>query len=218
MKKIIKFISALTVLTIVATLSINILIILTTRNQIKKIENIELEDVDCILVLGAGIKNNKPSPMLEDRLQTGIELYEKNISKKILVSGDHTKIDYDEVNVMKNYLKENNIPSNDIFMDHTGISTYDSIYRAKKIYKAKKIIIVTQEYHLYRSLYIANRLGIDAYGIAADKKEYPNQDKRDLREIAARIKDFIKCLIKSESAYLGEVFPINGNGDETNDK
>jgi len=103
-------------------------------------------------------------------------------------------------------------------MDHAGISTYDSIYRAKNIFKAKKIIIVTQKYHLYRALYIANILDIDAYGIDATSKKYSDQTKRDIREIAARIKDFIKCLLRPEPKYLGEVFDINGNGDKTNYK
>ena len=125
---------------------------------------------------------------------------------------------YDEVNVMKQYLIDKNIESKNIFMDHAGISTYDSIYRAKKIFKANKIIIITQEYHLYRALYIAKQLDIEAYGIIADKRKYHGQFKRDIREIAARIKDFIKCLNKPQSKYLGEVIPINGNGDRTNDK
>lgn len=218
MKKILKGLIILLLLLIVIILSINLIVIMTTKSKIKEMENIELQDVDCILILGAGIRNNGPSPMLEDRLLTGIELYENGMSKKILVSGDHTSDDYDEVNVMKTYLKEKNIPSEDIFMDHAGISTYDSIYRVKNIFKAKKIIIVTQEYHLYRALYIANSLDIDAYGIPANKKEYSGQTKRDIREIAARIKDFIKCFLGLESTYLGEVFPINGNGDKTNNE
>ena len=146
----------------------------------------------------------------------GINLYNSGVSKKILVSGDHMADDYDEVNVMKNYLIENGIPSEDIFMDHNGISSYDSIYRAKKIYNVNKIVIVTQKYHLYRSLYIAKKLDIDAYGISSVDNEYSGQTKRDMREFLARIKDFFKCIIKPESKYLGEVYNINGNGDKTN--
>ena len=155
--------------------------------------------------------------MLEDRLLTAIELYNNKAAPKILVSGDHEYKDYDEVNVMKNYLKENGIPSEDIFMDHAGLSSYDSIYRTKKIFKADKVIIVTQKYHLYRSLYIAKSIDLNAYGVSATKREYMNQTKRDIREIAARIKDFLKCLIKPEPTYLGEVIPIKGNGDRTDD-
>ena len=180
-------------------------------------ENITDDNYDCIIVLGAGIRNNKPSPMLEDRLSTAIELYNKGVAKKILVSGDHEYSDYDEVNVMKNYLKENNIPSEDIFMDHAGLSTYDSIYRAKKIFKVSKAVVVTQRYHLYRSLYIAKNINLISNGVSATKRTYSGQTKRDIREFAARIKDFFKCISNPDSTYLGEVIPIQGNGDNTND-
>lgn len=197
---------------------INIYVKISVKNKIINIDKIKEKNIDCILVLGASIKNNSPSPMLEDRLLASIDIYKKDVTDKILVSGDHTEDDYDEVTVMKKYLVDKEIPSKKIFMDHSGISTYDSIYRAKKIYKANKIIIVTQKYHLYRALYIAKKLDIDAIGISADRKEYQHQSKRDIREIAARIKDFIKCIIKPEAKYMGKVFPINGNGDKTNDK
>ena len=218
MKRKIKGLIIFLISTIIVILSINIIVITTTKNKIKEIDEINMQEIDCILILGAGIRNNRPSPMLEDRLKTGIELYQNGISKKILVSGDHTTNDYDEVNVMKTYLKEQKIPSEDIFMDHAGISTYDSIYRAKNIFKVEKMIIVTQKYHLYRALYIANSLDIEVYGIDATNKEYSGQTKRDIREFAARIKDFIKSLLRIESTYLGEVFPINGSGDKTNDE
>ena len=213
MKKIIITIIILFMITVL----INLYMVLSTNNQI--IEGNETLDssIDCILVLGAGIRNNYPSPMLEDRLLTSIELYSKGYAPKILVSGDHENANYDEVNVMKNYLIEHGIPSEDIFMDHAGLSSYDSVYRAQKIFKANRIIIVTQKYHLYRSLYIANTLDMESYGVSANKRPYYGQLKRDIREYAARIKDFFKCLIKPDSTYMGEVIPINGNGDKTND-
>ena len=213
MKKLLKLI----LIFIFLIVMINLYMIIITQKKIVKINDIANDTYDCILVLGAGIRNNSPSPMLEDRLLTAIELYNKGVAPKILVSGDHEYSDYDEVNVMKNYLKENGIPSEDIFMDHAGLSSYDSIYRAQKIFKANKVIIVTQKYHLYRSLYIAKIIDLNAYGISATKREYINQTKRDIREIAARIKDFFKCLIKPDPTYLGEVIPIKGNGDRTND-
>ena len=140
------------------------------------------------------------------------------ISNKILVSGDHIESDYDEVGVMKNYLLEHGIPSEKIFVDHAGISSYDSVYRAKEIYKANKIVIVTQKYHLYRAIYIGNHLDLEVYGIAADKNIYQSQEKRDAREFLARIKDFFKCIIKPQSTYLGEVHSIKGNGINTHNK
>lgn len=219
MKNVIKYITIIIAVVIVIILIINFFVKQSTKKQIIKNSEIEkLEDIDCIIVLGAGIWGDKPSPMLEDRLLEAISLYKNNVSDKIIMSGDHGKEDYDEVNVMKNFAIEKGIPSENIFMDHAGFSSYESIYRAKEIFKAKKIVIVTQKYHLYRSLYIANKLGLEAYGVASDPRQYVGAFYRELREILARNKDFIKCIFKPEPTYLGEVIPVNGNGDITNDK
>ena len=191
----------------------------STSNQI--IENDDysnLNDIDCILVLGAGVWGNSPSPMLEDRLLEGIKLYQSGVANKIIMTGDHGRKEYDEVNVMKDFAIDKGVPSEDIFMDHAGFSTYESIYRARDIFEAKKVIIVTQKYHLYRALYIANQLGIEAYGVGADPREYVGQSMRELREILARNKDFVKCIFKPEPTYLGDVIPVSGNGNLTNDK
>ena len=177
-----------------------------------------LEDVDCILVLGCLVKDDGvPSDMLADRLKRGIELYEQGAAPKILMSGDHGRADYDEVNAMKRVAVDAGVPSSDVFMDHAGFSTYESVYRAKEVFGADKIIIVTQEYHLYRALFIAERLGVEAYGVNADLRNYRGQTARDVREILARCKDFGNTIFKPEPTYLGEMIPIGGNGDLTND-
>ena len=187
---------------VLSPLLINLYVILnTTSNIIIKEEYQQLKDVDYILVLGASVRRERPSPMLEDRLKKAIELYNINTQNKILVTGDHTKEDYDEVTIMKNYLLENNIPEEKIIMDPAGVSTYDSIFRVQKQLKAKKIIIVSQKYHLYRALYIANSLGIEAYGVPADDIKYKGATYREVREILARNKDFIKSIIKPTSYY-----------------
>lgn len=178
----------------------------------------EIEDVDCILVLGCAVYGEEPSHMLSDRLSRGVELYQSGAAPKLLMSGDHGREEYDEVNVMKTFATDRGVESEDVFMDHAGFSTYDSVYRAKEIFKAEKIIIVTQGYHLYRALYIADKLGLEAYGVTSDQRRYMGQLKRDIREILARDKDFVKCMIKPESIYLGEAIPVKGNGDLTNDK
>lgn len=218
MKRIIKYIMILVLIISAIIICINLYIVRITKSQIKTIKEIDSNDIDCIVILGAGVRGNSPSPMLEDRLITGMYLYNQGISNKIIVSGDHGKEYYDEVNVMKDYLLENEIPSENIFMDHAGFSTYDSIYRTKEIFQAHKVIIVTQEYHLYRALYIAKELDIDAYGVVANRREYNFQLKRDIREIAARVKDFIKTIFKPDPKYLGETIPVSGNGNVTNDK
>lgn len=200
-------------------LSINFYVVNKTKSKIVTEKQAkELENVDCILVLGAGIWGDKPSPMLEERLLQGITLYNNQTSSKIIMSGDHGKEEYDEVNVMKDFAIEKGVKSEDIFMDHAGFSTYDSVYRAKEIFKAQKIIIVTQKYHLHRALYVAEKLGIEAYGVASDPREYRGQVVRELREVLARDKDFFKCIIKPEPTYLGDTIPVSGNGDATNDK
>ena len=216
---IVKIIIIIIILLIILVFGINFYVKSSTKKQIidNESELSNLSDVDCILILGAGVRNNAPSPMLEDRLLKGIELYNKNISNKIIMSGDHGREEYDEVNIMKDFAIDKGVKSEDIFMDHAGFSTYESIYRAKEIFEAKKIIIVTQSYHLYRALYIANSLGIEAYGVSADLRTYTNQLSREIREIVARDKDFIKCIYKPKPTYLGDTIPVSGNGDITND-
>jgi len=218
-KKIVFVLSAILLVLVLAILGINGYIKSSTKNQIISVEeSSKLEDIDCIIILGAGIWGDKPSPMLEDRLLQGIELYNNNVSTKIIMSGDHGREEYDEVNIMKEFAIEKGVPSENIFMDHAGFSTYESIYRAKEIFEADKIVIVTQKYHLYRALHIANSLGIEAYGVGADPRQYVGAMYREIREILARNKDFVKCLFKPEPTYLGETIPVSGNGNATNDK
>lgn len=213
-KKIIIVFLVLCIAMIFMISGINSYICNTTKNQIDKV----MDNADCILVLGAGVRNNKPTPMLNDRLEEAISLYKEGKAPKIIMSGDHGRDDYDEVNVMKDFAMNKGVPSQDIFMDHAGFSTYESVYRAKEVFKAQKVIIVTQDYHLYRALFIANALDIEAVGASANLRNYPGQSARDLREIAARCKDFISCIFKPKPTYLGDPIPVNGDGDITNSR
>lgn len=179
---------------------------------------VSLEDVDCILVLGCFVREDgTPSAMLSDRLRRGVELYKMGASPKLLMSGDHGQREYNEVQAMKQYAVEHGVPSADVFMDHAGFSTYESIYRARDIFGAKKILIVTQEYHLYRALYIAKSLGLEAYGVTSDYQTYAGQSQRDVREVLARAKDFGSSIFKPKPTYLGEYISLSGDGDITND-
>ena len=210
---------SLGIMGVAAVFGINGYVVHSTAAQIISVDDAALlEDVDCILVLGCKVKSNGiPSDMLEDRLRRGVELWEAGAAPKLLMSGDHGTMTYNEVQSMKQYAIDQHIPSSDIFMDHAGFSTYESIYRAKEIFQAEKILIVTQEYHLHRALYIANALGIEAYGVHADYRNYANQDSMDFREFLARNKDFLTSVFKPKPTYLGDAIPIWGSGDLTND-
>ena len=179
-------------------------------------EAAELEDVDCILILGAGVYNNKyPSLMLRDRLEMGVDLYMLGVSDRILMSGDNSKVNYNEVLVMKDYASDAGVQREHIFQDHAGFSTYESMYRARDVFIADKIVIVTQGYHLYRALFDARALGLEAYGVMAEDVSYRGQTLRDLREILARAKDVFYCIFKPLPKYLGDVIPVSGNGNVT---
>lgn len=176
-------------------------------------------DADCILVLGAGIKDSEtPSDMLKDRLDVGIELYNQGVAPKILLSGDNGQVEYNEIHVMLNYAKEAGIPAEDIFCDHAGFSTYDSMHRAGSIFGAERVIVVTQEYHEYRALYIGDKLGLDVIGVASDQRSYFGQSYREAREMLARVKDFFKAMLKLEPTLGGEAIAISGSGVVSQDE
>jgi len=206
------------VLGILIAALVNVYVYTVTRGRIVSETDAADRTYDCILVLGAGVwQNNRPSHMLADRLDCGIRLYESGASDRLLMSGDHGREEYDEVNVMKDYAVQAGISSEAVFMDHAGFSTYESLYRARDIFQCKRILIVTQGYHMYRALYIAESLGLDAQGVASDPRAYAGQAMREVREIAARVKDFAMCIVKPLPTYLGDTIPISGNGDATND-
>ena len=189
--------------------------ITSTKTQLlsSEIDKLDALDADCILVLGAGIKDSQtPSPMLKDRLDTAIMLYKAGVAPKLLLSGDNGTVAHNEIHVMLKYVKAAGVPEKDIFCDHAGFSTYDSMYRAKSIFQVKKAIIVTQTYHMYRALYIAEKLDLNVLGVASDQKKYRGQVKRELREILARDKDFFKVMVRPKSKVGGSAIPITGNG------
>ncbi|WP_282190716.1 SanA/YdcF family protein [Adlercreutzia caecimuris] len=179
-------------------------------------ETARLDGIDCIVVLGCGVRpDGQPSDMLADRIAQGVALYEKGASPKLLMSGDHSRSDYDEVNTMRNVAVEAGVPADDVFMDHAGFSTYESMYRARDVFGAKRIVIVSQRYHLYRALYVAERLGLDAYGVAADLRPYAGQETREVREILARVKDFLTAIVQPPPTYLGDPISLSGSASVT---
>ncbi|MBP2018992.1 SanA protein [Symbiobacterium terraclitae] len=179
----------------------------------------EARTAQAVLVLGAGVSpDGRVSPMLRDRLETALALYRAGKVEKFLLSGDHGRKDYDEVNAMRRYLEAQGVPPHHLFMDHAGFDTYDSLYRAAAIFQADDVIVVTQEFHLPRALWIATRLGLDAQGVAADRHRYRDERLYAVREFAARVKAFGEVAIRRRPAFLGDPIPITGDGRATHDQ
>lgn len=169
------------------------------------------------IVLGAKVYDNgTPAPMLTDRLETGIALYKLGKVDKILLSGDHGQTDYDEVNVMLDYVLARGVPDEDVFTDHAGFSTYDTMYRARDVFQVTTALIVTQEFHLARAVYIARTLGLEATGVVADIQPYANEQRFAMRDWLARVKAVIQLHITHpDPRYLGPAIPIDGDGRAT---
>ncbi len=159
------------------------------------------EKYDCILVFGAKVRGDTPSDMLADRLETGVDLYKAGVAPKLVMSGDSEHDDYDEVSVMVQYAVDAGVPAEDIIADRYGLSTYDSIWRAENVFGMKRIVAVTQGYHLSRAVYIADKFGIDVCGVPADLHTYRGQFMRDLREVVARFKDFYYVQLDTKPSY-----------------
>ena len=189
--------------------------IVTGEVKINPVSLAELQefDADCILVLGAGIKDEEtPSDMLKDRLDVGIELYKQGVAKRILLRVDNGQVEHNDILVMLSYPRQAGLPVEDIFCDHAGFSTYDSMHRAGSIFDVERAVVVTQQYHEYRALYIGKKLGLQVMGVASDQRNYFGDAYREGREMLARFKDFFKVMFKAGPVLGGEAIPISGSG------
>ena len=158
-----------------------------------------------VMILGASVLRNKTmSDMLKDRADTAIEIYNSNKANNILISGDGQAKNYNEVVVVNNYLLEQGIPKEKILLDYYGFDTYDSLYRARDIFGIKNLIISTQNFHLPRALFIAKSLGIQAYGITADRHKYKNMELNIGRELLATVKAYVDVFYNAKPAVLAD--------------
>lgn len=218
-KQVMRLLLIIIIFACAAFLAINFYVNQVGAKQIYKADAVP--KADAVLILGAYVfPDGTLSDMLRDRVMVGYDLYIQRKAPKIIVSGDHGRRDYDEVNTMKSYLKNKGVNGQDIFMDHAGFSTYESLYRARDIFQARKVIIVTQRYHLSRAVFIARQLGLEACGVASDLHNYgPVMTKYQVREMAARNKDFWSSMVfKPQPTYLGKPIPVFGDGRATDDK
>ena len=172
-----------------------------------------------VLVLGSQTRGTKLSPVLQDRVTAGISLMENRKGKKLLLSGDHGERYYDEVNAMRLYVLANApaIQEEDIFMDHAGFTTWDSMYRARDVFDVKDLLIVTQQFHISRAVCMARSLGLDAVGFATNQERFSGRSLWfwRFREYFARVKAFFSIVFKPRPRYLGDKIPISGDGRAT---
>jgi len=166
------------------------------------------------LVLGAQVKpDGKPSDMLFDRVKAAEDLYRAGRVDKLLLSGDHSRVNYDEVGTMRRMMLADGIPAADIFTDHAGFDTWDSAQRAKRVFDARSVVVVTQGFHMARALYEARHAGLDATGFLADRRNYGRVMPRlKAREALARVKAFGDVLTGASPKFLGAEIPITGDG------
>ena len=175
-----------------------------------------LPEKQTALVLGAKTYGSRLSPVLKDRVDAGIVLFENGMVNTLLLSGDHGRTEYDEVNSMKEYVLRNctEMEPQKLFLDHAGFDTYDSIYRARDIFCADSLIIITQKFHAPRAAFIAHNLGMDAVVLALPEDAYSNASKYSWysREIFANVKAFCDVVLKNKPQYLGEKIPLTSDG------
>lgn len=210
-RRIILGLLCLGILAAALALGISAYMVASTEDRVLSPEDMAPEGLDCILVLGCGIRaDGSPTPMLADRISRAVELYEAGWADKLLMSGDNSREDYNEVGTMKAVAMEMGVPEGDVVTDHAGFSTYDSLYRARDVFGADQVVIVTQDYHLSRALYLAEALDLEAWGVPADQRRYAGQTARDVREILARDKDFFSAVFQPEPKFLGDPIPLEG--------
>lgn len=201
----------------VVVAAINVLVVVGTQKDIVSPDEAATYEADAIVVLGASVfADGTPSGILQDRLDCAIDLYFNGAAPKLIMSGDNGDDSYNECNAMKNYAIAKGVPSEDIFCDHAGFNTYYSMYRAQYIFGCERIIVATQTYHLYRALFSAHALGMEAVGVASDYHAYDKQAYYDLREIPARVKDFFQSVLRVQPSVLGEAVSLDQSGDVTN--
>lgn len=199
----------------VLVITINLVVFYSGQANLYKDPN-DLPATKVGLLLGAKVhRDGRLSQMMQDRADTALSAYENGKIEKILMSGDHGTSGYDEVNTVKNYLLDKGVRAEDLFLDHAGFDTYDSVYRAKAIFGVSEMTIVTQKFHLPRAVYIANSLNIKAHGLIADKRDYAGMFWNESREVMARSKAFLDITTGAKPKFLGEPISIDGESKLT---
>lgn len=214
---------ALLVVAVLAVLAIvlaNVVTIATTRDRAVTVEGaveaLASDPADAVVVLGASVyADGTPSDILADRLEVACDLYKAGAARAVIVSGDNRTSHYNESDAMKAYCVELGVPSEAVFVDHAGNTTYESMWRAHYVFGAQRIIVATQAYHLYRAMFAADCLGMQTWGVACDKGAYDNQRAYSAREVLARAKDFYAALLHVPVETSDETVSLDVSGDLT---
>lgn len=171
---------------------------------------------DAIVVLGAGVRDDgAPSDVLVDRLSTARALYASGVAPRVLVTGDHVGADYDEPRAMQRWLVARGVPSEAIFMDHAGVDTYSSMWRARNVFQVRRAVVVTQAFHLPRALFLGARLGMEVEGVEADRRPYRGAAWLAVRELGSRAKAWLDVAIGRTPRIAGPPIPIDGDARAT---
>lgn len=213
MKQCLKWLVASTSLVALGAAAINLYILLSTADTITTLPS-ELPTSETVIILGAAVYRDETlSPVLEARVTAALEVYQSGKVQTILVSGDNSTTQYNEVIPVRDYLLAAGVPASDIFTDFAGFDTYDSMYRAQSIFEVADAVVVTQSFHLPRAVFIGRALGMEVTGYV------PTNDsvafKNYVREFAARVKAYIDVTTHAEPRYYGERIPIDGDGRES---
>ncbi|MBO9585862.1 MAG: YdcF family protein [Flavobacterium sp.] len=212
MKKYFKIALYLTIIGLIAIISVNYYVKSSTKTKIYySAKKFPKNDVG--IIFGAGINGNQPSKYLKDRLDAGIMLWKAKRINKILLSGDNGRDEYDELTVMKNYCYNHGVDTTKIFIDYAGFDTYSTMYRAKHIFKIKRATLISQKYHLNRAIYIGNQLGVKSVGYSANQGEYLGYKYVTFRECLSTFKSFLDVLRNREPHFLGGEININGESN-----
>lgn len=210
MKRLFIFIAIILLAVIIAIFAVNAVIYIKSKPYIYN-EVSKAPDAQTVIILGASVLPNRNlSPILKDRVDTAIKLYQAQKISKILVSGDNATVNYNEVSPIRTYLLMKGVFDQDIFLDHAGFDTYSTMYRARDIFGVSSVLIVSQSFHLPRAVFLARQLGIKAYGVSADGGRILLRNYT--REVFANIKAIFYLLLDINPKYLGSQIPITGDG------
>lgn len=211
--KILKFMSKLIIWISILSILIPgfswLILKLIFSSRIQEMEKISNQKI--AIVFGAGLRRDgSPTPILQDRVKKAVQLYQAGKVKKLLFSGDNRFIEYNEPGSMRAYAISLGVPSEDIVLDYAGRRTYDTCYRARHIFQVEQAVLITQNYHLPRALFLCQQMGIKANGINADLRQYSPASFTlwNLREILATSAAMIDVWIRHPIPVLGEPQPI----------